>query len=185
MKEHLGKRAKNKPNQFNMHGVLIEFDGCRHTWSWTRWEYAEGFGRERHVVRRSGTIEFMKMFPSVFTGTCERTPAHTHEEMDRLLKKNGVDFIFLYQGSVVEESRFKTVEDAEQYYGLAACPAWNLTAYWFGYDARMQTWGMYDAFTGCLAFTPQSAMAQRQASRSNRMSVPVQVGGYHPGPTFH
>lgn len=157
----------HKQTRYNLHGHMIEYDKRRRAWTWSKWDYAERNG-EKKVVRRSGTLQFQKIFPSVFDGGAENIVARNSEEMEKALEIRGVDFIFLYQGETRFEGRFKTVEEAERFHNLHACPHWDLTDYWFGFDGNLNSWAMYDAFTGALQFTPESIMNQRSRNtRSN------------------
>lgn len=170
---------------FNMHGYLIRLDLTTHSWSWTRWDYVESSSGNRKVVRRTGGLEFMKMFPTLvdYPGSETRGNAITvtgREEMESTLKKHGVDFVFLYQGEMVDEKGLRTVEEAETINRLDTLPMWELTGYWFSYDHGIQSWAMYDALTGELAFTPSSA-EKRLTNRENRGTqaysrVPVHTG---------
>ncbi|MCP5103360.1 MAG: hypothetical protein GY950_08275, partial [bacterium] len=53
---------------------------------------------------------------------------------------------------------------------------WDLTDYWFGFDRELNSWAMYDAFSGNLQFTPQGLTAGRQR--------PAAAADYA-GVTFH
>jgi hypothetical protein len=150
----------NKHVRYNMHGHMIEYDKKKRTWSWSKWDSAERNG-EQKVIRRGGPLQFRKIFSSVVTGDPEYIPARNSEELEKVLVKQGLDFIFLYQGETIVEDRFKTVEEAEDYHNLHACPDWNLTDYWFGFNGELNSWAMYDAFTGALRFAPESIMRQR------------------------
>ncbi len=151
--------------KFNMQGFLIEFDKNNFTWTWNKWEYSTGTQGEKRVIRRSGSLEFMKMLPSVFNGKKEHTPSpipipspiRDQEEMDKTLDKNGVSFIFLFQGLTRAETQFKTTEEAENFYGVNSSPSWDLTDYWFAFDDRIRSWAMYDTYTGNMEFTPRTA----------------------------
>lgn len=164
-----------KHSRFNMQGYLIEFDANTNRWTWNKWEYAE-VPSGRRVVRRRGGLEFMKMMRALFDKEpCSKSQvkrSRSKNELERILKNDGVDFIFLYQGETSAEDAFKTVEEAEKHYRLEACPMWNLTNYWFGYDCRMQTWGMYDATTGQLEFTPQHAAQRLNNHRGHSAAQP-------------
>jgi hypothetical protein len=155
------KELQNK--RFNMQGYLIEFNNQTHGWTWIKWEYRKDWEGKKQVIRRSGSLEFMKIFPkllSVQGSIVSHKNISNQEQLDSELRKNGVDFIFLHQGNTLEERSFKTIADAEKYYGLESQPLWNLTEYWFSYDWEMQSWAMYDAFTGELKFTPATAIKQ-------------------------
>lgn len=157
-----------KQTRFNMQGYLIEFDAKTNRWTWNKWEYADSPGGRR-VVRRRGSLEFMKMMRALFDKEpYAEPPLQSKEEMEKTLKKDGVDFVFLYQGEISAEDAFKTVEEAEKHHRLETYPMWDLTNYWFGYDDRKQTWAMYDAVTGQLEFTPQHAV-QRLNNRRSRL----------------
>lgn len=149
-----------KQTRYNLHGHMIEYDKRSQAWTWSKWDYAKRNG-EKKVVRRGGTLQFQKIFPSVFDGGSENIKVHNAEEMENALEVKGVDFIFLYQGETRFEGRFKTVEEAEKFHNLHSCPHWDLTGYWFGFDGDINSWAMYDAFTGVLQFTPESILEQR------------------------
>jgi len=153
-------------NKFNMHGYLIEFNPASMSWKWNKWEYRDGLDYKRSVIRKTGTLEFMKMFPEVFIGAAGKNSFSSHEEMDRSLERKGVKFIFLYQGKTVEEG-FRSIEEAESHYELDSLPVWNLTDYWFGYDEHLSSWAMFDTFTGRCEFTPRQASERMAASVSN------------------
>jgi hypothetical protein len=155
---------KHPQIKFNMSGYLIEFNQKNNAWTWMKWEYDEGFGRKRHVVRKSGSIEFMKMSPSIFNKPSDGA-IRSQEEMYRNLDKYGMSFIFLFQGQTLEEKGFDTIEEAVKFHKLDTYPSWNLTGYWFSFDNRTQSWGMYDTFTGKLEFTPQSAFERMPFSQ--------------------
>lgn len=164
---------ENQHLAFNMCGYVIRFDTATHSWNWTKWDYADNGPADgnRRVVRRSGGLEFMKMFPSVFGSTQPSGNAARvteKEDMEAALKKQGVDFIFLYQGEVVEEE-FSSVKEAEKVNGVESFPMWELTHYWFSYDANIQSWAMYDALSGQLEFTPATA-AKRLENKSTRIA---------------
>jgi len=146
--------------RFNMHGYMIEYNKHNRTWSWSKWDYQVHNGMQK-VVRFSGALQFQRMFPSVFVGGAENIKARNSEEMENALAKRGVDFVFLYQGDTTVEHNFNTVEEAENFHELHACPQWDLTDYWFAYNRQINSWAMYDAFTGTLQFTPQSYIRQR------------------------
>jgi hypothetical protein len=152
---------------------MIQYHEKNRTWTWSKWDYLEQEGKKK-VVRCSGTLRFQKIFQAVFEGGEEPVNARNSKDLKKTLKKNGVDFIFLYQGETKVETQFKTVEEAEKYYRLDVYPHWDLTDYWFGYNRKINSWAMYDAFTGTLQFTPQSLLAQR-----------AQRAHYPPRPTIH
>ncbi len=156
----------HKQTRFNLHGHMIEYDKRRQAWTWSKWDYVEQNG-ERKVIRRGGPLQFQKIFPSVFDGGSENIVARNAEEMGEALESRGVDFIFLYQGETQFEGRFKTVEEAQKFHNLHACPDWDLTDYWFGFDGNLNSWAMYDAFTGALRFTPESLMKKRAQNTRN------------------
>lgn len=64
MSEHRHERKL----KFHMHGYLIEFDKKSHRWTWNKWETTHNPGGPQRVVRHSGGLEFMKMFPSLVNG---------------------------------------------------------------------------------------------------------------------
>jgi hypothetical protein len=162
--------------QFNMQGYLIELDNKNQRWTWNKWDYTRDAAGRKRVVRHRGGLEFMKIFPSLVGGhgSSGTVPAvFNRTQMEKALQKHGVDYIFLYQGETVEESGFHTVEEAECFYRLDACPAWNLTRYWYAYDWNMQSWCMYDAGTGDREFTPASAEPRAEAHHHEIESRPT------------
>jgi hypothetical protein len=179
-----------------MQGYLIEFDKNNLTWTWNKWEYSTGTQGEKRVIRRSGSLEFMKMLPSVFDGKKEHTssptpipspipsPIRNQEEMDKTLDKNGVSFVFLFQGQTREETRFKTTKEAEEFHELNSYPSWDLTDYWFGFDNRMRSWAMYDTYTGNMEFTPRTA-EERIAARPIPGFLLSETQKNRTGYTFH
>jgi hypothetical protein len=190
---HQNKSTHNdvKKQKFHMHGHLIEFDVAGGQWTWHKWEYVNGWEDEQRVVRRSGGIEFMKMMPSLFNNSKQQPAIQSKEQMETVLKKSGVDFIFLYQGQTTDEKQFKTVEEAEKYHGLESYRDWDLTEYWFSYDSGIQSWAMFDSFSGQLEFTPQSAV--KRLNKSRPVGTRFMSGNRHPGmaagsnesPTYH
>jgi len=157
---------KNTTPKFNMHGYLMEFNLNTHRWVWQKWVCIEkeGFGGEKKVVCRKGSLEFMKMFPSLFSFSNEtdHRTVSDREEMESELKKQGVPFVFMYQWDTQEDTPFKSVEEAHRHHNLDRYPSWDLTEYWYSYDHRMQTWAMYDTFTGGLLFTPQRLLEKEK-----------------------
>lgn len=154
--------------RFNMQGHLIQLDKSNHRWTWTKWEYLQTSEGKEQVVRQSGGIEFMKIFPSLLSeGLNDMMPVfHNKREMDSLLKKHGVDYIFLYQGETVVEKDFRSVEEAWEYYGLEEYPIWDVTDYWFAFDLINRSWCMYDATTGDMRF--DAADLQRRMQKKAR-----------------
>ena len=151
--------------RFNMHGHLIEFDNQNQCWTWSKWDYGKDWQGEDRVIRRRGTLEFMKMFPNVFPGIEEEpgrgeihNEIHDREQMETTLERTGIAFIFLHQGETMDENGFKNIEEAEAFYRLNSYPAWDLTEYWFGFDWNIRSWAMYDTFSGELQFTPAGAV---------------------------
>ncbi len=173
--------------RFNMNGFLIEFDERNFKWTWTKWEYTYSTTGVKRVVRRKGGLEFMQMFRSLVgdeSGTKALSQIRTQQEMTSVLKKNGIDYIFLYQGEICEENEFKTVSEAEIFYQLNYCTSWNLTDYWFAYDCSMESWGMFDVYTGKLAFTPdevENRLKQNNDSKPYRHKSMLNK----PAMTFH
>lgn len=172
-----------------MHGHMIEFNGQSNSWTWSRWDYGRVNGMKQ-VVRHTGQLQFQKIFRNVVEDTNERVHARSGEEIEKSLKKKGVDYIFLFQGRTVVEEKFKTVEEAVKHHRLDRCPQWDLTDYWFGFDNQLNSWAMYDAFTGSLQFTPQARMktlsngSSQPATRTRRYSQ--QTGIYREaGNTVH
>jgi len=167
--------------KFNMQGYLLQLDTAHHRWSWMKWEYISGKDGRKQVVRRQGGLEFMKMHPAFFPGYTQlNSPlasAYINRENDIALKQQGVEFVFLYQGETVIERDFDSIEAAESFYCLEDCPEWELTSYWFSYDEHIQSWGMYDVFTGDLSFTPAQAAErlkhQRTAVSFNKISLGI------------
>ncbi len=167
---------KHFPVKFNMNGYLIQFDPKTLKWTWSKWDYMSSPNNSQRVVKKSGNIEFMKMFPSVFTGEKESHTVGSYKEMDSALKSNGVDFIFLYLGQTTEETNYNSVEEAEKSNGVDSSPLWSLTDYWFGFDEKKKTWAMYDASSGREEFTPQSATSPLNAIspvRKTNSGVPL------------
>lgn len=163
----------NENHRYNMHGRLIEFNAVSGAWSWSRWEYVNRNGG-RVVARHSGLLQFQKVFRSVVEDCRENVRAESLDEIRRALKKQGVDFIFLFQGAIELQEQFRTVEEAERYYHLDECEPWDLTDYWFGFDADLNSWAMYDTFTGALRFTPQGKMAS-QGGRISHPAAPTRL----------
>lgn len=149
-----------KQRRFNMHGHMIEYNKNNRTWTWSKWDYQVRNG-EKKVIRQTGTLQFQRMFPAVFEGGTENIKARNSEDIEKALTKRGVDFIFLYQGETTVEHGFKTVEEAERFHKLDTCPHWDLTDYWYAFDKQINSWAMYDAYTGTLQFTPQSYIEHR------------------------
>lgn len=167
------KTAKPQKLQFNMHGFLIEFDKKHLSWSWTKWDYVPSYDGGTRVVRLRGGLEFMKIFPTLIEGNKQAMPVvRTTEEMDMVLKKHGVDFIFLYQGETRDEPGFCTVEEAQAFYGVTECPVWDLTPYWFSYHRGMNSWCMFDSFTGKLEFTPATASRRLGTIATQKFPAP-------------
>jgi hypothetical protein len=150
----------SKQQRFNMHGHMIEYNKNNRTWTWSKWDYRVQNG-EKKVIRRSGSLQFQRMFPSVFMGETENIKARNSEEIEKALSKRGVDFIFLYQGETTVEQNFKTVEEAQDFHNLHTCPHWDLTDYWYAFNEQINSWAMYDSYTGALQFTPQSYIERR------------------------
>jgi hypothetical protein len=167
---------KSQNPRFNMQGYLIELDKQTHRWTWSKWEYRKDWEGKKRVIRRSGSLEFMKIFPTVLSASesgVGNIKINNQEQMEAELKKTGVDFIFLYQGETLEERGFKTIAQAEAFHQLESCPQWNLTGYWFSFDWNMQSWAMYDAFTGELKFTPPSAVRRLKDTKRTQVSNPL------------
>jgi hypothetical protein len=165
--------GKSQKMRFNMQGYMIELDKKNHSWTWQKWEYASSSSGEKRVVRHKGGLEFMKMFRSLLgdTGSNDTLPLISNQqEMATALKKYGVDYIYLYQGETVVEEGFQTVEEAEAFYQLDRCSSWNLTDYWFAYDWNMQSWCMFDTYTGQLEFTPNQA---ENRLKQNKIKKPL------------
>lgn len=169
--------------KYDMHGYLIEFNPSELSWSWSKWDYSVDFEGKMQVVRSSGLLEFKKMFPSVFEGKRENLSVNNQEEMERALNRMGVEFIFLYQGERQFESQFRTVEEAEKFYGLEECQPWNLTDYWYCYDSSIRSWAMFNTFTGDIEFTPQSAAAAMLKPRTQFFNIGAKAR--HANPTYH
>ncbi len=146
--------------RYNMHGHLIEYNKKNRSWTWSKWE-AQDNGNGKEVVRHSGPLQFKKLFRAVVEGGSEPVQAQTYAELEDALQKQGMDFIFLFQGQTRVEKDFKTTRDAELFYDLENCPHWGLTDYWFGFNRQMGSWAMYDAFTGSMQFTPQAVLNRR------------------------
>ncbi|MCP5047500.1 MAG: hypothetical protein GY940_10035 [bacterium] len=164
--------------RFNMQGYLMELDVTNHRWTWNKWDYLQVQGEKKQVVRHKGGLEFMKIFPTLVDkkDTGDTVPEFRNKrEMDSSLEKIGVEYIFLYQGESIIEKDFQTVEEAETFYRLVSCPAWNLTNYWFAYDGNLRSWCMYDACTGQMQFDASAVEKRLQktkqaASRLHRES---------------
>lgn len=168
-----------KKKRFNMQGYLIEWDAKTNGWTWSKWEYRRNIDGARTVVRHRGGLEFMKIFPSLVGKDSPDTsvpPVFNRTQMEHALKKQGIDYIFLYQGETVDESSFETIEDAERYYRLDRCPKWTLTRYWFAYDWNMRSWCMYDSGSGDLEFTPEMAEQRASTPRNHFETRPVSRG---------
>ncbi len=180
---------KNKL-RYNLHGYMVEYNQKNQLWIWSKWDYADDLGVKK-VVRHSGLVQFKKIFPSVFEGKHEDIEVHSAAQLESALNERGVDYIFLFQGQSRMDERFDSIEEAERYYRLENCPHWNLTNYWFNYDKKIDSWGMYDAFTGALQFTPQSILQKRSRSPyvTNKKSARVHAvrGGFYKecGSTVH
>lgn len=152
-----------KQQRYNMHGYMIEFDPQRGTWNWSKWDYRETNGKKQ-VVRHSGPLQFKRMFRSLLEGGSEPINARNAQELDQALQEKGVEFIFLFQGITEVDDRFETVEEAGKYFQLDACPHWDLTDYWFDFNREINSWAMYDTYSGDLQFTPGGVMSQRTQS---------------------
>ncbi len=178
----------NKKLIYNLHGYMIEFNANNRLWTWNKWDYREGFG-EKKVVRHSGTLQFKKIFKSVFEGGNENITLRDGKQLEEALDDRGVDYAFLFLGETRVEERFSSVKEAEKFYNLDSCPHWDLTDYWFGFDWDINSWAMYDAFTGALQFTPDTLLAQRSnkiVAQKPQQSFVVDNCFYHdPGPTTH
>ncbi|MCP5102047.1 MAG: hypothetical protein GY950_01645, partial [bacterium] len=116
----------NNADKYNLHGHMIEYNKNKRTWTWSKWDYQQSGGKKQ-VVRRSGTLQFQKIFRSVVQGGEERVNARNSEDLEKSLEKKGVDFIFLYQGATKVDDRFQTIEEAEKHFRLDSCPHWDLT----------------------------------------------------------
>ncbi|MCP4218779.1 MAG: hypothetical protein GY765_29375 [bacterium] len=153
--------------KYNMHGHIIQYDEGLQAWTWYKWDLREGFGK-RELVRYSGTLQFKKLFPSVFPGVDQPVGVTPSRDIDAALEESGVDYVFLFQGDSRVETRFKSVEEAEKFHKVSSCEAWNLTDYWFGFDWRMHSWAMYDCGSGDIHFTPGSAIPGRMPVDRNK-----------------
>jgi hypothetical protein len=171
-----------------MQGYLIELDPSNHSWTWNKWEYAYSPSGQKRVVRRKGGLEFMKMFRSLLgdTNTHEPLPSiRSQKDLEMALNKYGIEYIFLYQGETVDESGFSSVEEAERFYQLDTCTSWSLTDYWFAYDTGLQSWCMFDAYTGKLEFTPHQAEIRLKQNKQRSSLYRQDAQHAHPVNTYH
>jgi len=161
--KHRQFQAKKKDQnlKFNMRNHLVEYDKKNHCWTWSKWDYKKDWEGKSRVIRRLGTLEFMKMFPTVFPNKLKTQgigKISGREQMEVNLEKWGIDFVFLHQGDTLEEKEFKNIEEAEKSHRLESYPQWDLTEFWFAFDWDIKSWAMYDTFSGKLQFTPKDIM---------------------------
>jgi len=168
--------------RFNMNDYLIELDVKNHRWTWSKWEYLVVPGQKKQVVCHRGGLEFMKMYPTLVSGGDQMPTAtiSSREELEVTLAKKGIEYIFLYQGETILGKNFQTVAEAESFHRLEQCRAWTLTDYWYAFDRKINSWCMYEVFTGQLEFTPASSerrIRKQQAADLNKYSRDLHAAG--------